>query len=364
MGKHQLREWRKSTEFSCPQCSMPVHLKVGDIVIPHFAHQQEASCSTMFSEGESQEHLEGKRQLYEFFLTKVDDVALEPYFKLLEQRPDLLITTRSNQVPIEFQCSTIPLQLIESRTKGYLSAGMKPIWILHTPAQFSTLPQGVGVYNLSRFHESFFTYESPEGTVFLTYNPQTEKFHYFSSLIHIAGRQYVGIHRILPISMQTFPFARPKAPTAEELRLYVSVYLSSRMNFLKSSVLLNRRGINDPFLKNCYDLRILPIELPLWIGLPVPKSNAFRQHNCEWQMRLVHYMMRNGLSFPDLSNGLIRKFLSWQDGLTEDHVNACMSYRDMLLSMGIQSPDRTASFDEEKIIPLFAERFLAKWKEN
>ena len=277
MEKEQLREWRQSTKFFCPQCDNPVQLKVGDIVIPHFAHEKEESCSALFSEGESQEHLEGKRQLYEFFREKVDDVALEPYFKLLSQRPDLLVTTRSNHVPIEFQCSTIPVHKIESRTRGYLSAGMKPIWIMHTPAQFSTLPQGVGVFDFSKFHESFFTYESPEGTVFLTYNPQSEQFHYFSSLIHIVGKRYVGIHRTLPISMQVFPFARPKTPSDEELRQYVTIYLSGRTNFLKSRVLLNRKGINDPFLRSCYDLRMLPMDLPLWIGLPVPFSNSFRR---------------------------------------------------------------------------------------
>ena len=95
--------------------------------------------------------------------------------------------------------------------------GMKPIWILHTPAKFSTLPEGVGIFHFSRFHESFFTHTSPEGYLLLTYNPQTERFHYFTSLIHVAGKRYIGIHRTLPLSMQVFPFARPKTPSKIEI---------------------------------------------------------------------------------------------------------------------------------------------------
>ena len=46
-----------------------------------------------FSEGESQEHLLGKQQLYIFLQKHIEDVELEPYFKMLSQRPDLLVTT-------------------------------------------------------------------------------------------------------------------------------------------------------------------------------------------------------------------------------------------------------------------------------
>lgn len=355
-----MREWRKTTAYFCLQCERPVRLKVGEIVIPHFAHEKEAACSATFSEGESQAHLEGKRQLYDFFRGQVDDVVLEPYFKLLSQRPDLLVTTGSFHIPIEFQCSTIPIEKMKSRTKGYLSAGMQPIWIMHTPVQFSTLPQGVGIFQFSKFHESFFTHTSPEGTIFLTYNPHSEQFHYFSSLIHIAGMRYVGLHRILPISIQVFPFALPISPSIKELRQYVAAYLESRSMFLKSRTLLNRRGINDPFLRSCYDLRIIPSELPLWIGLPVPFSNAFQEHACEWQMALFHFMKRKGVGVKELSKSFIRKFVYRRENASDEQVSACLAYRDLLISIGVESPQKIGSFGEEKIVQLFAERFLAK----
>ncbi len=179
LEKERLRKWRKFRLFYCPQCEFPVRLKVGDITTPHFAHMKDASCATLFSEGESHYHLQGKQQLYEFFRKHAKLVELEPYLKMVSQRPDLLVTTQTETIPIEFQCSTIPVTDIDSRSAGYCSIGMKPIWILHTPAKFSVLSVGVGTFHFSRFHESFFTNTSPENYLLLTYNPQTERFHYF-----------------------------------------------------------------------------------------------------------------------------------------------------------------------------------------
>ncbi|WP_438316309.1 competence protein CoiA [Sporosarcina sp. FA9] len=364
MKKEQLRDWRKKINFFCPQCDDPVHLKVGDIVIPHFAHKSHANCSASFSEGETQIHLEGKRQLYEFFLKNRQEVKLEPYFSALSQRPDLLVTTDSNKVPIEFQCSPISINIMKLRTNGYLSAGMRPIWILLTPPKISLLPQGVSVFDFSKFHVNFFTYKTPEGLVFLTYNPLTKQFHYFSNLIHIGGKRYIGIHRVLPISLQIFPFARPKAATSNEINEYVKIYLTNRLKFLNSRVLLSRKGINDPFLRCCYELKIHPVELPFWIGLPLPFSTAFREHSCEWQIRLIRFLKRKGLRVSNLSIELARNFIRELDHPSYNQIKACLAYRDLLLSVGIDSLQDIGDFGEEKIVQLFAERLLAKRNEN
>ena len=360
MKKDELREWRKVTTFFCPQCEVSVNLKVGDIVVPHFAHNKDASCSASFSEGESREHLLGKKQLYEFFHRNVEDVKLEPYFKSLAQRPDLLVTSNSELIPIEFQCSMIPLSQIESRTKGYISAGMKPIWILHTPAKLKTLPQGVGVINLSRFEKRFITQITSGSSFILTYNPQSEKFHYFSSLLHVTGNQYIAIHRTLTISKQIFPFAIPKTPSDNELRRYALIYSSMRKKFLNSRVLLNRRGINDPFLRGCYELRILPLELPLWLGIPVTISNPFRVHPVEWQLALVYFMKKRGIQFDALSEELIVNFIQRFGDLSEEQVEAVMKFKDILLPFGINLRGKELQFDETELVKAIALTFLAK----
>ena len=360
MKNEQLREWRKTATFTCPQCKDFVHLKVGDIVIPHFAHQKDASCSASFSEGESREHLEGKRQLYQFFQRIDKEVRLEPYFKALAQRPDLLVTDHQEEVPIEFQCSTIPLSQIESRTKGYESAGMKPVWLLRTPVKLKTLSPGVGIFHFSQFERSFITHQIPEGLVCLTYDPQFERFHYFSSLVHVTGKQYIGIHRTLSLSKQVFPFARPKSPTNNELQGYVLHFISIRKTFLQSRILVNRRGINDPFLRGCYELRILPGELPLWIGVPVVFMGSFSEHVCEWQLALVHFMRERRLNVKDLTVGAIRNFIQRFQGPTEMQVKACLDYRDFLLFVNVDSFNNAIKISESKLVKKIADTILAK----
>jgi competence protein CoiA len=339
-------------------------LKVGDIIIPHFAHMKDASCSSLFSEGESLEHLRGKQQLYEFLQQHTKDVELEPFLKMLSQRPDILITTQTDSIPIEFQCSTIPVADIESRTAGYRSTGMKPIWILHTPAKFSSLPGGVGIFLFSKFHENFFTFATPEGHLLLTYNPQTEHFHYFTSLIHVAGKRYIGIHRTLPLSLQQFPFARPKVPSKDEIRQYAIIYSTMRTQFLQSRVLLNKKGVNNPFLRMCYEMRLMPVNLPIWIGLPVPFSDTFRVHDCEWQLALFYYMRRQGIDLEEVSKSQIRKFVSRLERPSEGQEKACLAYLEFLKSAGINSTQNSAVLNEEKVFSLFSERFLANGYEN
>ncbi|MEK5071376.1 competence protein CoiA [Sporosarcina sp. FSL K6-1508] len=364
LERERLREWRKVQAFFCTQCNSPVQLKVGDIIIPHFAHLKDAACTTLFSEGESKAHLQGKRQLYEFFRKKVRQVELEPFLKMLSQRPDILITTQSGSIPIEFQCSTIPITDMESRSAGYRGIGMKPLWILQTPAKFSALPTGVGMFHFSKFHESFFTHSHPEGQLLLTYNPQTERFHYFTSLVHIAGKRYIGIHRTLPLSSQVFPFARPKTPSEVEIRRYVALYLSMRHKFLQSRVLLNTRGVNNSFLRMCYELRVIPADLPPWIGLPVPFSESFRGHDCEWQLAFYYYLRRKGFNFKDVSRNQIRNYVSGLEESSEEQEKACMNYRNFLISVDVDSDQKAADFAEEKIVRLISERLLAKRYEN
>ncbi|MCG7334281.1 hypothetical protein MHZ95_03185 [Sporosarcina sp. ACRSM] len=364
LRKEQLKKWRQSQSFYCPQCKKPVQLKIGEIVTPHFAHKKNEACPSFFSEGESKDHLQGKQQLYLFFQKHADHVELEPYFKMLAQRPDLLVNSGNKRIPIEFQCSTIPVADMESRSAGYRSIGMDPVWILRTPEKFIGLPQGVGIFHLSHFEEHFLTRRSPEGRVLLTYHPQTERFHYYSSLFHVVGNRHIGIHRTLSSSLQIFPFARPKTPTVEDLQKYTTIYLSMRDQFLQSRILLNRKGIRDSFLRICYELRLVPTELPLWIGVPVRGSDAFREHDCEWQLALHYYMRRHGVSLNNLSQVHVRKYLARTNQTSERKEYACLAYRDFLHAVGIDPFRYHGDIDEKCLHAFISKRFLAKGNEN
>lgn len=226
--RERLKVWRKEQHFRCPQCGERVLLKVGSIRIPHFAHEMDSACINNFSEGESLPHIQGKQLLHTLFKRVGKPSVLEPLLSELSQRPDLLVQHDGIAVPIEFQCSRLPAEHKESRTSGYESIGMKPIWILQTPHKVRDMSEGFGQFSFSAFHQLFFTTNlSPEFTL-LTLTPETRQFHYFSHLLPIEGNLFIGIHRKLPAHLQTFPFARPKLPDQHTLHHYFQFYKMHR----------------------------------------------------------------------------------------------------------------------------------------
>lgn len=115
--------------FYCPSCKGRVFLKIGQIKRPHFAHYRNQDCYS-FSEGETQEHLEGKLQLATYLKMREANVQLEAYLPKLQQRPDILFEKENRQIVIEFQCSSISIESIAERTSGYLKENYEVIWIL------------------------------------------------------------------------------------------------------------------------------------------------------------------------------------------------------------------------------------------
>jgi len=364
MDKTQLREWRKVTKFYCTQCDNPVKLKVGEIVIPHFAHEMDTSCSAAFSEGESTEHLIGKQQLFEFFERKVSLVKLEPYFKSLAQRPDLLITYNMESIPIEFQCSSIPIAQIESRTQGFNRAGMNPIWILNTPEKIKKSPQGVGIFYLSKFEETFINRSLPKNVFLLTYDPKLNQFHYVHSLLQIVGKRYIGIHRTLCMSKQTFPFARVKNPVFKDFQNYAINYRNMRKKFLNMKIILNKKGINEPFLRGCYELRKRPLELPSWIGVPVTSLNPFREEAVEWQLLFIHFIKKRGKKFSEITMGEMYGFVKNFEGASERQVDACFKYQYFLNSISVESLKDDIVFGDELLATCIENTLLANCSED
>ena len=121
-------------QYFCPGCNEKVFVKQGMKVVPHFSHYKHSDCQT-FSEGESEEHIQGKLFLYNFLKPYVDSIEIEPYIRTLKQRPDLLLTYNNQKVAIEFQCSPISVKQIVKRSQGYQKSGILVLWIIGSPLQ-------------------------------------------------------------------------------------------------------------------------------------------------------------------------------------------------------------------------------------
>ncbi|MGE7622549.1 competence protein CoiA [Viridibacillus sp. NPDC096237] len=362
--RENLKHLRQTLKFFCPQCKGELQLRVGDIVIPHFAHKKDANCLQLFSDGESKDHLEGKQQLYHFFETKGLSVQLEPFIKDLSQRPDLLVTTQNEQYAIEFQCSNIPIEMVQARTKGYMNAKIVPIWLLKTPNFKQQKSTSIQLIQLSPFRQQFITRHSQHGTTLLTYNPTTAMFMYYSHLLFIQGYSFIAKVQQLPIAHQHFPFLQLKEPTKEEFGLYWQVHLHIRNRFLRQRFYLSRKGVQDLLLKGCYSARMGLEQLPLFIGLPVRNAQYIDVYILEWQASFFFFLQDCQKSILQVDDELISIFMKNNQFYFHDErgKEAILHYISLLKKLHIHSIH--SSTKEAEILQLLHNEFLAKCYEN
>ncbi|MBN8207235.1 hypothetical protein JI666_00580 [Bacillus sp. NTK071] len=125
---HVLKDLRKvrSLHYFCPICKERVVMKLGEKRVWHFSHYAKDLCGGYW-EPESNYHLSGKRQLYEWVKKDDPEVELEYYLNPSKQRPDLLLPSR--RIAIEYQCSSIDERILKKRTTDYVSLGYDVRWI-------------------------------------------------------------------------------------------------------------------------------------------------------------------------------------------------------------------------------------------
>lgn len=115
-------------DYRCPACHEPVRLHRGRQVIPYFAHLPRNPC-VIQGEGETTEHLTGKRQLAAFF-ADWGPTELEHVLPTIQQRADVWVARTTQPVAVEFQCSPLALDGVSERTAGYHQVGCYPFWLL------------------------------------------------------------------------------------------------------------------------------------------------------------------------------------------------------------------------------------------
>lgn len=132
-NKEQLKKWADKNILICPVCGKPYEYCHGEFVSPYFRHKDKIQCEDRYSEPESQEHINGKRDLYEWIKNQdgVTDALLEGWLPETKQRPDIMFKYNGKQYVIEYQCTPIASEYIE-RHELYQAGGIKDIWVLGT----------------------------------------------------------------------------------------------------------------------------------------------------------------------------------------------------------------------------------------
>ena len=351
--REALLQYRQQKKFYCPQCHQPVRLKIGTINMPHFAHVSNEACDQLFSEGESVLHLKGKVLLFEWLKGLGHTIELEPYLSKLAQRPDLLLQKQDQDTAIEFQCSAITHDKWRERTNGYLKEKINVIWLFQTPPKKSA-SVGIQKISISPLMQQVMSYPQQGLPYLMTFDATTSQFIYWSNLLPLQGHTFITKVQCLPIEMQRTPFLEPKPISIEDFNRYWEIYRKTSDQYVYQRLLRSRKGVQDPFLRSCYEMNIPLEKLPPYVGLPVENANAIPSFSIEWQTILHYFCMQLQLQPQKLSIGDIRLFLHQLDvEPTVSSIQAVTNYIHVLEKVG-QRIDVPSAIREQVYAHLFA----------
>ncbi len=263
----------KNIPLFCPQCGQPVVVKAGDVNIPHFAHRSTFSCN-FFSEPESPRHLAGKNDLFQW-ITKTHPATLESVLPDGKQRPDIL----SENIAVEFQCSTISASLFQKRTDYYIKRGFIPFWIYGG----KPIERKSKFIKLTPFQRLFLRYHDQLGFYFICYCPDAKLFTIYGRLVLVTPTLFAADRLNIPIEKMVFP---PSAAFSTNFSFQLEWFHDEKRKWIDHS-LYYKKARSHPFFKAVYNSGANPYLLPEHIGLPVRSSLAIRNHPIEWQFYIM-----------------------------------------------------------------------------
>ena len=276
-AKEVLRKEKSDNEFFCPECKEKVTMKIGSQRIEHFAHQAGSRCLESY-ERESQYHLNGKLQLYEWLESQRLQPLLEPYYENIKQRPDISVHFSQREYAIEYQCSTIPPELIVKRTTSFLKGKMACIWVM---GGNNIKRKGEKKVCLSNFHY-LFLHKSPSGIWYLpSYCPTTKMFIFLMNIVPTTTKNALTHFLFLPLQRCTFKqLLNPHRSTrfnAEDWRKEIDAQ--------KLSIQMNSRYQYE-FINELYANGVNISLLPPFVGLPVSDAPIIETSPLIWQSYL------------------------------------------------------------------------------
>ncbi len=116
--------------YRCPNCRDAVVLKKGRIVAHHFAHKPPHDCT--WGKGETDEHRQAKKLFRDEFVRRGLRAEVEYEVSSLpdDRRADVVVWSPQGQAyALELQHSPVDYDNLEHRTRSYMHAGLRAIWI-------------------------------------------------------------------------------------------------------------------------------------------------------------------------------------------------------------------------------------------
>jgi competence protein CoiA len=266
--------WRRKEGFSCPQCGERVILKLGNKRIWHFAHQKDSVCVLEY-ERESEYHMAGKLQLYQWLREQDISAELEKYIPGCKQRADIAFQWREKKYAVEFQCSPIAEELLTKRTEGYLNHGLAPIWI---PGGNQLKRTSANTLAMSEF-QFLFLRKQGKRWIMPAYCADTRQFIFLAHIIPITSAKVIA--KLNPISR--LELSLPEFLETPSVRNHSFVYWVQELNKMKSYFLRYPGRMQKKFLHELYINGFNLLTLPPELGLPVPSAPFIQTPPLLWQ---------------------------------------------------------------------------------
>lgn len=263
----------KEKNYYCPACKNSVHLKIGQVIRPHFAHYKNTACD-VFSEGETEEHIQGKTQLFNWFKELGFQIEMEAYLPELKQRPDLLVTTTAGKIAVEFQCSGITIEKIAERSRGYLNAGYQVIWILGNQFNYS--------YQLTAFQKACLTNLHGQLVLF-HYDVNVKELSYrYNFIVKQNQKMYYSLNKV-------------KLGQALAISLKKQTYQLGPINYqVEHQKLLKKLQYpcakTKSFLEVLYENRESVISMPKELYVTVGREWLLQNHPFEWKFHVILWL--------------------------------------------------------------------------
>jgi hypothetical protein len=131
MGVERLRQATSKEELVCPGCRGGLVARIGEQVIPHFAHR--AGTCSWHSEPESPQHLEGKRSLRDRLAAIYQDAKVETEVRVAgaNRLADVMVTLPDGRMwAVEYQCANLSAADWMARHTDYQRCGIDDYWVL------------------------------------------------------------------------------------------------------------------------------------------------------------------------------------------------------------------------------------------
>lgn len=276
----KIKDLRQQIKFYCPICGEKVIPRAGPHTTPHFSHPKKASCVSI-SRGESLYHEKGKKLLYQWLIQQEIDVTIENYIPEIKRRSDLYVEINNKKIVIEFQCSRIPVQEIQQRTKDYQGIGIIPIWILGAK-QFRRT--GRNQMKVDPFTLQFIHRFNPQTSYFLYFLcPESEQFIVVSDFYFISTSKVLASLNFLKLSTIKFnTLFQTQHLNQKEL---INDWRREKFNF-RTTLNNFRHGRDMSWYKWLYYQQTHIHYLPKEIYLPVKGHHLIKSSPWIWQSHI------------------------------------------------------------------------------